>query len=109
MLKKIESRTVAGIEIIALEYVMETPRGEVHGSFFTGYVQVASQKLCRISTYVVASYRPHLFPLLGKTDHKKVISFLPSKQSRLHRKTSKRNDHNEKTEVSLKKTLKRKK
>ena len=73
MLKKIESRTIAGIEIIALEYVMETPRGEVHGSFFTGYVQLASQNLCRISTYVVASYRPHLCPLLGKTDHKKLF------------------------------------
>ena len=49
------------------------PGGEVHGSFFTGYVQLASQNLCRISTYVVASYRPHLFPLLGKTDHKKLF------------------------------------
>ena len=68
MLKKIESRTIAGIEIIALEYVMETPRGEVHGSFFTGYVQLASQR-----AFVVASYRPLLCPLLGKTDHKKLL------------------------------------
>ena len=52
-----------------LEYVMETPppgRG-VHGSFFAGYVQLASQNLCRILAYVVASYTPHLCPLLGKT------------------------------------------
>ena len=68
MLKKIESRTIASIEIIALEYVMESPTGgEVHGSFFSGYVQLASQNLCRISIYVVASYRPRLCPLLGKT------------------------------------------
>ena len=26
------------------------PGGEVHGSFFTGYVQLASQNLCPIST-----------------------------------------------------------
>ena len=68
MLKKIESITIASIELIALEYVMEgPPGGEVHESFFTGYVQLAPQNLCRISTYVVASYRSHLCPLLGKT------------------------------------------
>ena len=49
---------------------------------------------------------------LVKTDH---ISFLPAKQSRLHRKTTKLNDHTEKTEISVaaktseKKTLKRNK
>ena len=67
MLKKVESRTIASIEIIALEYVMETPRGEVHESFFTGYMQLASKNLCRISAHVVANYRPHLCPLLGET------------------------------------------
>ena len=46
---------------------METPRGEVHESFFTGYMQLASQNLCRISAHVVVNYRPHLYPLLGKT------------------------------------------
>ena len=48
---------------------------------------------------------------LIETDH---VSFLPSKQSRLHRKTTKRNDHNDKTEINVaaetsEKTLKRKK
>ena len=41
------------------------------GHFFAGYVQLASQNLCRILAYVLAyvlaSYRPHLCPLLGKT------------------------------------------
>ena len=37
------------------------------GHFFAGYVQLASQNLCCILAYVVANYRPHLFPLLGKT------------------------------------------
>ena len=41
--------------------------GGIHGSFFAGYVQLASQNLCRILAYVVANYRPHLCPLLGKT------------------------------------------
>ena len=45
---------------------MEAPGG-VHGSFFAGYVQLASQNLCRILAYVVANYRPHLCLLLGKT------------------------------------------
>ena len=67
MLKKIESRTIASIETIALEYVMETPRGGVHGSFFAEYVQLASQNLCHVLAYVVANNRPHLCPLLGKT------------------------------------------
>ena len=48
---------------------------------------------------------------LIETDH---VSFLPSKQSRWHRKTTKRNDHNDKTEINVaaetsEKTLKRKK
>ena len=30
------------------------------GNFFAGYVQLASQNLCRILAYVVANYRPHL-------------------------------------------------
>ena len=56
MLKKIESRTVASIEIIAFEYVMETPRGGgVGGSFLARYVQLASKNLCRILAYVVAN------------------------------------------------------
>ena len=54
MLKKIESRTVASIEIIAFEYVMETPGG-VGGSFLARYVQLASKNLCRILAYVVAN------------------------------------------------------
>ena len=54
--KKIESRTIARKEIIVLEYVMEAPGGGgVHGSFFAGYVQLASQNLCRILAYVVAN------------------------------------------------------
>ena len=68
MLKKIESRTIASIETIALEYVMEKPPGGgVHGSFFAEYVQLASQNLCHVLAYVVANNRPHLCPLLGKT------------------------------------------
>ena len=68
MLKKIESRTVASIEIIAFEYVMETPGGGgVGGSFLARYVQLASKNLCRILAYVVANYRPHLCSLWGKT------------------------------------------
>ena len=48
---------------------------------------------------------------LIETDH---VSFLPSKQSRLNRKTTKRNDHNDKTEINVaaetfEKPLKRKK
>ena len=35
---------------------------------------------------------------LVETDHN---SFLPSEQSRLHRKITKRNDYNEKTEISV--------
>ena len=35
---------------------------------------------------------------LVETDH---ILFLPSKQSRLHRKTTKRDDHNGKTEIGV--------
>ena len=51
-----------------LEYEMETPPGGGYmGHFFAGYVQLASQNLCRILAYVLASYRPHLCPLLGKT------------------------------------------
>ena len=48
---------------------METPPGGggLHGSFFAGYVQLASQNLCRILAYVVANYRTHLCPLLSKT------------------------------------------
>ena len=65
--KKIESRTIASVEIIVLGYVMETLGGGIHGSFFAGYVQLASQNLCRILAYVVANYRPHLCLLLGKT------------------------------------------
>ena len=42
-------------------------RGENIGHFFAGYVQQASQNLSCILAYVVANYRPHLFPLLGKT------------------------------------------
>ena len=49
-----ESRTIARKEIIVLEYVMEAPGG-VHGSFFAGYVQLASQNLCRILAYFVAN------------------------------------------------------
>ena len=75
---------------------METPRGEVHGSFFTGYVQLASQNLCRMSTYVVASYRPLLCPILGKTDHKKLFH---SYHQNSHVCIEKH--QNEKTEISL--------
>ena len=32
--------------------------GEMHGSFFVGYVQLASQNLCHILAYVMANYRP---------------------------------------------------
>ena len=39
----------------------------IHGSFFAGYVQLASQNLCRILAHVVANYRIHLCPLLSKT------------------------------------------
>ena len=64
----IESRTIASIEIMVLEYVMETPPGggEVLGSFFAGYVQLASQNLSLILDYIVANYRPNLCTLLGK-------------------------------------------
>ena len=55
MLKKIESRTVASIEIIAFEYVMEIPGGGVGRSFLARYVQLASKNLCRILAYVVAN------------------------------------------------------
>ena len=55
MLKKIESRTVASIEIIAFEYVMENTGGGVGGSFLARYVQLASKNLCRILAYVVAN------------------------------------------------------
>ena len=48
---------------------METPRGGGGhvGHFFAGYVQLASQNLCRILAYIVANYRPYLCPLFGKT------------------------------------------
>ena len=47
---------------------METPPGGgVRGSFFAGYVQLVSQILCCILAYVVANYRSHLCPLLGRT------------------------------------------
>ena len=57
MLKKIESRTIASIETIALEYVMEKPP---QGGY-TGHFSLS------ILAYVVANNRPHLCPLLGKT------------------------------------------
>ena len=55
-------------------------------------------------------HNPYTFCNL-KTDH---ISFLPTKRSRLPRKTTKRNDHNQMTEIGVaaetsEKTLKRKK
>ena len=65
--KKVESRTIASIEIVVLKYVMKTlGGGGVHGSFFAGYVQLTSQNLCRTLTYFVANYRPHLCLLLSK-------------------------------------------
>ena len=54
---------------MVLEYVMETPPGEggeFLGSFFAGYVQLASQNLSFILDYIVANYRPNLCTLLGK-------------------------------------------
>ena len=45
VLKKVERRTIASIKIIVLEYAMKPLPSRVHGSFFAGYVQVASQNL----------------------------------------------------------------
>ena len=44
------------------------PPGRVHGSFFAGYVQLASQNLYPIiAYYFVVNYRLYLCPLLGKS------------------------------------------
>ena len=66
--------------------MIETPGGDGYMGFFSGYVHLASQNLCRILAYAVANYRPHLCLLLGKTEMKSEpfikywnkVTFLPS-------------------------------
>ena len=43
------------------------PPPRVHGSFFAGYVQLASQNLYPIIAYFAVNYGLHLCLLLGKT------------------------------------------
>ena len=56
------------------------------------------RKYCQVIKTTPARLWSLARQLLVETDH---ISFLPSKQSLLHRKTTKRNDHNEKTEIGV--------
>ena len=57
-----ESRTIAGIEIIVLEYEMEIPPGEKYMSHF-----LLGMCSWLLRTSVVFQPRPHLCPLLRKT------------------------------------------